>query len=121
MLTGYNAALDEVVRGLRSLGLEPTTRLKTSGTIIEKLRRQEHLNLRSIRDLAGARVVRPMTLDEQDEIAAAIAELWPSTQIVDRRASPSHGYRAIHLVPEKLAGRPVEIQLRSMFQDTGPR
>ena len=53
VLTGYNAALDEVVRGLRSLGLEPTTRLKTSGTIIEKLRRQEHLNLRSIRDLAG--------------------------------------------------------------------
>ena len=44
-------------------------------------------------------MVRPMTLDEQDEIAAAIAELWPSTQIVDRRASPSHGYRAIHLVP----------------------
>ena len=44
VLTGYNAALDEVVRGLRSLGLEPTTRLKTSGTIIEKLRRQEHPN-----------------------------------------------------------------------------
>ncbi len=117
VLTGYNDALDEVVRGLRSIGLEPTTRLKTSGTIIDKLRREGYFTLRSIRDLAGARVVQPMTLDQQDAIAAQIVDLWPGTRIVDRRASPSHGYRAVHLVP-RIDGRPVEIQLRTMFQDT---
>ena len=57
-----------------------------------------------------------MTLDEQDELAGRIAGLWPGTQVIDRRATPSHGYRAVHLVPT--IGRcQVEIQLRTMFQD----
>jgi hypothetical protein len=117
VLTRYNDALDQVTLGLRSIGLDPTTRLKTSGTIIDKLRRQPHLDLRTIRDLAGARVVQPMTLDRQDEISGAIRQLWPNAQVIDRRSSPSHGYRAVHLVP-KIDGRAVEIQVRTMFQDT---
>ncbi|MGB7053632.1 MAG: hypothetical protein WBG41_18860, partial [Acidimicrobiales bacterium] len=117
VLADYDAALQAVFAGLASLGFQATTRLKTSGTIVEKLQRQHHLNLRSIRDLAGARIVRPMTLDEQDQIAAAIAKLWPETQIIDRREIPSHGYRAVHLVP-RIGRCPVEIQLRTLYQDT---
>jgi hypothetical protein len=117
LLIEYNGAMGEVAKGLRGLGLSPTTRLKTSGTIIEKMKRETHLNLGNIRDLAGARVVQRMTLDEQDEVAKEILELWPGTRLIDRRLEPSHGYRAVHLVP-RIGGCPVEIQLRTFYQDT---
>jgi len=117
VLIEHNAALQEVSERLSSLGYPATTRLKTSGTLIEKLRRESHLTLKSIRDVAGARIVRPMTLDEQDEVARRILELWPGARLIDRRERPSHGYRAIHIVPT--IGRcPVEIQLRTLYQDT---
>ena len=117
VLLRYDEALSAVADGLRSIGEAPTTRLKTSGTIIDKLRRQPHLTLKNIRDLAGARVVRPMTLDEQDALAARVLELWPSATLIDRRKEPSYGYRAVHVVP-RIDGCPVEIQLRTVFQDT---
>jgi hypothetical protein len=116
VLLEYDRVLMEVSDQLRSVGLEPTTRLKTSGTIIEKLSRERHLNLRSIRDLAGARIVRRMTLDEQDLMAAEIVEFWPEAKVIDRREQPSHGYRAIHIVP-RIESCPVEIQLRTDYQD----
>jgi hypothetical protein len=107
LLIEFNGAMGQVADGLRELGLSPTTRLKTSGTIIDKMKRQTHLNLGNIRDLAGARVVQRMSLDEQDAIADKIRGLWPDAQLFDRRANPSHGYRAIHLVPRigGLSGR----------------
>lgn len=117
VLIRYISALDQVAVGLRSIGLSPTTRLKTSGTIIEKLKRQPHLDLNTIRDLAGARVVQKMTLDEQDVVAKKICTLWPAAQVIDRRIKPSHGYRAVHLVP-RIGECAVEIQLRTMYQNT---
>jgi hypothetical protein len=117
VLIRFNGAPDQVATGLRSIGLSPTTRLKTSGTIIEKLKRQPHLDLTTIRDLAGARVVQRMTLNEQDGVSQKIRTLWPSAQLIDRRVSPSHGYRAVHVVP-KIDGCAVEIQLRTLYQDT---
>jgi ppGpp synthetase/RelA/SpoT-type nucleotidyltranferase len=98
----------------------PTTRLKTSGTIVEKLRRvsvERHLTLKSIRDLAGARIVKPMTLDEQDALTSQIVGLWPGAQLIDRRETPSHGYRAVHVVP-RISRCAVEIELRTLYQDT---
>jgi hypothetical protein len=58
-----------------------------------------------------------MTLDQQDELARKIIELWPEAQLIDRRVNDSHGYRAVHLVP-KIGRCSVEIQLRTMWQDT---
>jgi ppGpp synthetase/RelA/SpoT-type nucleotidyltranferase len=116
LLLIYDEALGEAAERLRSSGLEPTTRLKTSGMIIEKLRRERHLTLRSIRDLAGARIVKRMTLDEQDQMAALVQGLWPGARLIDRRAKPSHGYRAVHIVP-RVRYCPVEIQIRTLYQD----
>jgi ppGpp synthetase/RelA/SpoT-type nucleotidyltranferase len=116
LLLVYDEVLREVADQLRSIGLEPTTRLKTSGTIHDKLRRQSRLKLWAIRDLAGARVVRRMTLDEQDAVAAEIQALWPGAGLIDRRELPSHGYRAVHVVP-RVRECPVEIQIRTMYQD----
>jgi hypothetical protein len=116
VLLEYDRILMSVSDKLRVIGLEPTTRLKTSGTIIEKLRRESHLNLRTIRDLAGARIVRRMTLDEQDQLATQIRALWSDVKFIDRREEPSHGYRAVHIVP-RIDGCQVEIQLRTDYQD----
>jgi ppGpp synthetase/RelA/SpoT-type nucleotidyltranferase len=120
VLLESNSALEEVAGALRQLGLEPTTRLKTSATIIDKLRRQPHLSLASIRDLAGARIVRPMTLDEQDDLAGQIRSIWPDATLIDRRIEPSYGYRAVHVVP-RLNRCSVEIQLRTTTRTSGHR
>jgi ppGpp synthetase/RelA/SpoT-type nucleotidyltranferase len=116
VLLEFNGAMDEVASRLRDMGLSPTTRLKTSGTIIDKLKRTR-LHLGNIRDLAGARVVQRMTLDEQDEAVANVKGIWPEAQVVDRRVTPSFGYRAVHVVPQ-LGDCQVEIQLRTIYQDT---
>jgi hypothetical protein len=117
LLVERNGALGEVSDGLSSIGLSATTRLKTSGTIVEKLKRQPTLDLLSIHDLAGARIVQPMTLDQQDQVATRILNHWPGARYIDRRGeNNSHGYRAVHIVP-RVDGHPVEIQIRTRYQD----
>jgi ppGpp synthetase/RelA/SpoT-type nucleotidyltranferase len=91
LLLVYDDALAEVATRRRSIGLEPTTRLKTFSTTLEKLRRPPYLSLATIQDLAGARIVMSMTLDEQDAVVAKIQELFPGCRLVDRRVKPSHG------------------------------
>lgn len=71
----------------------------------------------SIRDLAGARIVRSQTLDEQDALADRITELWPGAKVIDRREKASSGYRAVHVVP-RIGRCDVEIQIRTRYQDT---
>jgi ppGpp synthetase/RelA/SpoT-type nucleotidyltranferase len=102
---------------LRTIGLEPITRLKTSGTIVDKLRRQPAIDLKHVHDLAGARIVQPTTLDKQDEVASMITEAFPGSELLDRREIPSFGYRAIHVI-SRVERCPVEIQLRTHYQDT---
>lgn len=58
-----------------------------------------------------------MTLSEKDRVTEQIAALWPEAKLLDRRETPSFGYRAVHLVP-KVEGCYVEIQLRTLFRDT---
>jgi len=107
--------LEIVARQLREIGLSPTTRIKNTGTIIEKLKRESTLKLSKIQDLAGARIVRSMTLDEQDEIVSMIIGKWPSAKVKDRRVSPTYGYRAVHVIVE-IDGYFVEIQVRTHYQ-----
>lgn len=117
VLLPYDRALMVTSVQLKSIGLDATTRLKTSGTIIDKLRRERTIDLKHIHDLAGARIVRPMTLDQQDEVAARIVALFPGSELLDRRKDPSSGYRAVHVIAH-VEGCPVEIQLRTHYQDT---
>ena len=119
----YANALDDVVAILRDLGVVPgdelTARLKTNATIIDKLRRGTKLS--SMQDLAGVRVVRRMSLTQQDEFVANLGGHFvgpggePQFKVTDRRAAPSSGYRAVHVVVRS-EGCPVEGQVRTFLQ-----
>lgn len=112
----YDPPMAEVERLLReTLGLQPTSRLKTTGTIIDKLKR-EKTRLSKMQDIAGLRIVLSKSLPTQDQIADEIQKLIRNSRIVDRRARPSHGYRAVH-VTTSVADCPVEIQIRTPLQD----
>ncbi len=112
----YDAPLARAERIVREdLGLRATSRLKTVQTIIEKLVR-EKTRLSEMQDIAGLRIVDDLTLAQQDEIAARIAEAFPGSVINDRRWKPSFGYRAVHLIVE-VDECLVEIQVRTRLQD----
>lgn len=96
--------------------LSPTSRLKTVQTLVGKLQREERMALSRVQDIAGLRIVRKMSLAEQDSLTETIVRVFPDAKVVDRRAKPSFGYRAVHVVV-KVDGRPVEIQLRTHLQD----
>lgn len=111
----HDAPLADVQEALRRLGLEPTSRLKTTGTIIDKLAR-EKTRLGSMRDIAGLRIVEDLTLGAQDELVEMIVAELAGGEVIDRRAAPSHGYRAVHVVVER-RGCFVEIQVRTLLQN----
>lgn len=110
----YDPALREAHRVLQQLGLDPTGRLKTHNTIIEKLKR-ESTRLSEIQDLAGLRVVKEMSLTEQDILRESVLRVWPEAKVRDRRIKPSHGYRAVHIVLN-IDDYPVELQIRTGLQ-----
>ena len=120
LLTTYGEALRETTDRVRStLNLNPTSRVKNTGTILEKLERYGGSWLKSIQDLAGMRIVDDFDRAGQDEIVARLAALFANEtrvpKIVDRRADPVRGYRAVHVIvfPD---GIPVEIQVRTRRQ-----
>ena len=100
--------------------IDITYRAKTTTTTIDKLRRQPTLSLSSIQDLAGIRLVGALSLDQQDDLARMIAELFPADprapRIKDRRLEPSWGYRAVHIIVS-IDGVTVEVQVRTLRQD----
>lgn len=116
----WQAVLDQVEVKLQAIGFQATTRVKTTGTLRDKLRRPGAPMLKDIHDLAGARIVVNGDRIEQDEAGARIREAFADCPkpplVVDRRKNPSFGYRALHIVvfPEKI---PVEIQIRTRLQD----
>jgi putative GTP pyrophosphokinase len=96
------------------LGLEPTGRpAKSTTSIAEKLRR-ESIRLTQIQDIAGCRLVI-FDAVAQNRVVEALSRVFPTAIIVDRREKPSHGYRAVHVIA-KLAGKSVEIQVRTALQ-----
>lgn len=100
---------------LREVGLEATSRLKTTNTIIEKLRR-ERTRLAEMQDIGGLRIVSELDLTAQDMIVSRILDAFPVTRVIDRRRSPTHGYRAVHVIAT-LGERRIEIQVRTQLQD----
>jgi ppGpp synthetase/RelA/SpoT-type nucleotidyltranferase len=104
------------VETLLGEGLKGTSRLKTTSTIIEKLRRQTDMNLARMQDIAGVRLVIDGNRLDQDRVVARILELFPDARTVDRRENPSYGYRAVHVIV-RAQGWPVEVQVRTPIQD----
>jgi len=86
---------------------------KSTVAIIEKLRR-ESIRLSQIQDIAGCRVV-VHSLRYQDRLLDAMCVMLGDVRVDDKRKSPKHGYRAVHVIA-RFAGRPVEIQLRTQLQ-----
>lgn len=111
----FGDAYDAVVRTVsEQLKLESTGRpAKTIPSIREKLRR-ESIRLTQIQDIAGCRVVVD-DLAQQERAVDRLRSLFPQARVIDRRALPSYGYRAVHVVPA-YGGKRVEIQVRTSLQ-----
>ena len=78
------------------------------------------MKLKGVQDIAGARIVDECGRAEQDEIVrrivAEFADAARPPKVKDRRAEPSAGYRAVHVVVT-VQDVPVEIQVRTWRQD----
>jgi hypothetical protein len=111
--------LDGLAEAVGTAPLYITHRAKTTQTILEKLRREHGMSLPRMRDLAGIRVVGAVTFADQDQLAAEVARRFPADprvpKTIDRRADPSHGYRAVH-VEVALDGVTIEVQVRTIGQ-----
>ncbi len=111
----YDEPMFKAQNLLMNLGFEATSRLKTTNTIIEKLRR-ERTRLAEMQDIGGLRIVSEADLAKQDEIVKRIVDAFPITKMIDRRRRPTHGYRAVHLIVT-IDGHLIEIQVRTQLQD----
>jgi ppGpp synthetase/RelA/SpoT-type nucleotidyltranferase len=111
----FGDAYEHVVPAIRDrLGLDPTGRpAKSTGSIIDKLRR-ESIRLSQVQDIAGCRLVVTDLL-EQDRVVESLRALFPGASVVDRRAVPTFGYRAVHVIVP-VSGQLIEIQVRSRLQ-----
>ncbi len=109
------SAQERLQEALRVDRIETTARLKTTNTIVEKLRR-EKTRLSEMQDIAGIRIVASGGLVEQDLLVGRVAAIFPGAKMVDRRKRPSHGYRAVHQIV-RVDGFLVEIQVRTDLQN----
>lgn len=111
----FGEAYETVVRTLsKGLKFEPTGRpAKSTSSLIEKLRR-ESIRLSQVQDITGCRIV-VADVAKQERVVAALLVVWPGASVIDRRAHPSHGYRAVHAIA-KTSGKLVEIQIRTLLQ-----
>ncbi len=111
----FGEAYETVIRTIRErLQLEPTGRpAKSTGSLIEKLHR-ESIRLSQVQDIAGCRVV-VADVAEQERVVASLRTVFPGASVVDRRANPSYGYRAVHIIAQ-ISGKLIEIQVRSSLQ-----
>ncbi len=120
VLGTYSDVLAAAVERVRDgVGVSPTSRVKNTGTILEKLRRNGGHGLKSIQDLAGMRIVVRSDRPGQDALVQQLVDVFGEDprppKVVDRRATPVNGYRAVHVIafPD---GIPVEIQVRTRWQ-----
>ncbi|MFN0145697.1 MAG: RelA/SpoT domain-containing protein [Dehalococcoidia bacterium] len=109
------AAVHLTVTNLGVELLRAGTRLKTLESTRAKLRRST-TKLSQMQDLAGCRAT-VLDLDAQDRLTERIVDHFQVVRHYDLRDRPRCGYRAIHVVVRTPAG-PVELQLRTRFQDS---
>jgi ppGpp synthetase/RelA/SpoT-type nucleotidyltranferase len=120
LLSAYGPVLSSAAEDVaRSTDVVPAGRIKNTGTILEKLRRQGGYSLATIHDLGGLRVVIDGTRGDQDVIVEKLKATFSTAprppRIIDRRAKPVQGYRAVHVIvyPDSF---PIEIQVRTRWQ-----
>lgn len=106
----------QILRG--HLKVNPSGRpAKSTTSIIDKLQR-ESLRLTQMQDIAGCRVIVSDS-DLQTSVTETLMDQLGKSGIlgtmVDRRISPSNGYRAVHIVAFT-CDRHVEIQIRTLLQ-----
>lgn len=92
-----------------------TDRPEKSLPSIRRKLRDTTIGLGDMDDLVGVRVTVP-DRKAQSNSQNAISKMLPDTRWIDRRASPSSGYRALHAIRRE-EGYPVEIQIRTRLQD----
>jgi ppGpp synthetase/RelA/SpoT-type nucleotidyltranferase len=111
----FGPAYDRVVEKVQAvLGVPVSGRpAKSTTSIIEKLNR-ESIRLSQIQDIAGCRVVVSDSL-EQNRAVELIAKAFENVAVQDRRAKPSHGYRAVHVIIGH-DGKLIELQIRTVLQ-----
>ena len=112
----HEAALIAVQRRIEDElpGIDQTTRIKTIGTLHDKIRRQP-TKLSRIHDIAGVRIVQEMDLNEQDGMVRQLERAFPGSKRIDRRAEPRFGYRAVHVIV-RIGRCNCEIQVRTVPQ-----
>ncbi len=119
-LTSSLPVYSKVMR--RMVDAEIVGRVKTLNTLADKLERTPQEKLPSIHDVAGVRIVAPISMVEQQAFAESLCKEFDDflqcsrpAKLIDRLDSPSHGYRALHVIvwPE---GNPIEIQIRTSLQ-----
>ena len=111
----FSPAYESVIRIITDqLGLKPTGRPAKSTTSISDKLNRESIRLTQIQDIAGCRLV-VSDIPEQDRVVSDLLRVFPGAKVIDRRTSPSHGYRAVHVVVN-LHGKLVEIQIRTSLQ-----
>jgi ppGpp synthetase/RelA/SpoT-type nucleotidyltranferase len=121
MLSAYRNSFFDAAKSVADTvreisGLEVTARsLKTTLSIVAKLKRDGVKQLSAMQDIGGCRVT-VANLTEQDELTEKLMTAFPDAKLYDRVAKPSHGYRAKHLVV-KVDGRRIEIQIRTFLQN----
>jgi ppGpp synthetase/RelA/SpoT-type nucleotidyltranferase len=120
LLAAYGPVLASAVDMVpQEVGVVPSSRLKNTGTIIEKLRRNGGHTLGSIHDLGGMRLVVAGGRAGQDQAADKVRKVFATDalapRLIDRRIEPVQGYRALHVIvyPD---GYPIEIQVRTEWQ-----
>jgi ppGpp synthetase/RelA/SpoT-type nucleotidyltranferase len=90
----YQEVLDDVKAQLAELGYAATTRVKTTATLVEKLRRERAMRLSQVQDLAGARIIvsdRPAQDKAKDKIRSYFESSGHACKEVDRRTHPTNG------------------------------
>jgi putative GTP pyrophosphokinase len=111
----FSEAYDFVVGTIRNeLALEPTGRPAKSTTSISDKLHRESIRLTQIQDIAGCRLI-VTDIANQESVVQSLKSLFEHTTIIDRRARPSHGYRAVHVVVNHQV-KLIEIQVRTSPQ-----
>ena len=80
-----------------TLEIEPTARIKTVNTIVEKMVRAK-TRLSTMQDIAGVRVVLDSDLDGQTAAVKRLTALFEGAEVEDLRDNARHGYRAVHVI-----------------------
>jgi Region found in RelA / SpoT proteins len=92
---------------------------RTRGRSWRSFRRNGGHGLKSFQNLAGMRIVVRADRRHQDAVVQQLVDVFGEDprppKVVDRRAAPVNGYRAVHVIafPD---GIPVEIQMRTRWQ-----